>query len=233
MTAESSTLREWLDLLPGQAFFFTDEIPGWDTSLRTTLSRIAADPEHPVTRVARGFYCKRWHQDWPQEHQIALVDPHLGALHFAGIGTGPANWQALNMVGWTTQHPVTNDFGCLMRPPRSPWGHTTFVQRNNGRRAEMSWAEVALLEALRVFDKGDIEWLDAVEAIANGDHFGRLRYDAEVDAERLRWGAVGELRQPREFHERVDSLCSAMPPFSSFALWEARAITVHLVSSGW
>ena len=83
-------MREWLCLLPGQSFFFTDEIPGWAPSLRSTLARIAADTDHPVVRVAHGFYCKRWHQDWPAEWKIDFVDTHLGGIHFAGAGAGAA-----------------------------------------------------------------------------------------------------------------------------------------------
>lgn len=223
VTAESAALREWIDSLAGQSFFFTDEIPGWDASLRSTLARIAADPEHPLERVSRGFYCKRWHQDWPQDYQIDFVDPHLGSIHFAGQGAGPANWQALNLVGWTAQHPWRNDFCSLARPPRSPWGHTRFVQRSNGRRSELTWAEVTLLEALRNFDQSDIGWDHAAAMIASGDYLGRLRYDAEVESERLSWAAAGELRQPFAFHERTADLCSFMPPVDSFAAWSERA----------
>ena len=114
------------------------------------------------------------------------MDPYLGGLRFAGAGAGLANWQALNLVGWTAQHPRRNDFGCVGRPPRSPWGHTQFVHRSNDRRCELGWAEVTLLEALRMFDHSDLEWNAAVETVSSGDYFGRLRYDAEVDSERLR-----------------------------------------------
>ena len=216
-------MREWLDVQPGQTFFFTDDIPGWMPALRSTLTRIAADPEHPVVRVARGFYCKRWHESWPAEFKLDFVDPHLGGLHYAGAGAGAANWQALNLVGWTAQHPWRNDFSCVGRPPRSPWGHTQFVQRNNERRSELSWAEVTLLEALRMFDHGDLGWEPAVEMISSGHYFGRLRYDAQVDSRRLRWAAGGEARQPSIFHERADSLCSALPEFDSFEMWRSRA----------
>ena len=200
MSAGSVARREWLDEQPGQSFFFTDEIPGWAPALRSTLARIAADPVHPVVRVARGFYCKRWHESWPAEHRLDFVDPHLGALRFAGARAGPADWQALNLVGWTAQHPWRNDFGCVGRPPRSPWRHTQFVQRHNGRRRELSWAEVTLLEALRMFDHSDLDWDAAVEAASSGDYFGRLRYDAEVDNERLRWAAHGFTNMPTSKH---------------------------------
>ena len=210
-------------MLPGQSFFFTDEIPGWAPSLRSTLARIAADTDHPVVRVAHGFYCKRWHQDWLAEWKIDFVDTHLGGIHFAGAGAGAANLQALNLVGWTAQHPCRNDFGCLSRPPRSPWPHTRFVQRNNERRSDLSWAEITLLEAIRGFDMGDVDWAEAVAIVATGDYFGRLRYEAVVDKERLRWGADGELRQPGVFHDRVEAIFAAMPTRDSFAEWSARA----------
>ena len=190
--------------------------------MSSTLARVAADPEHPVVRVARGFYCKRWHEIWPAECRLDFVDPHLGALRCGGAGAGPANWQALNLVGWTAQHPWRNDFGCVGRPPRSAWGHTQFVQRSNGRRRELNWAEVTLLEALRMFDHSDLDWDAALDTVSSGDYFGRLRYDAEVDAERLRWAAVGEARQPGVFRERADSLCSALPSFDSFEMWRSR-----------
>lgn len=223
MTVESSALREWIDLLPGQSFFFTDEIPGWDASLRSTLGRIADDHEHPVVRVAHGFYCKRWHQDWPQGDQIDFVNLHLASLHFAGIGSGAANWNALNLVGWTAQHPARKDVACLSRPPKSPWMQTRFVERSNERRAELTWAEITLLEALRMFDRSDIDWDEAVEVITSGDYLSRLRYDAEVDSERLAWAAAGELRQPAVFHGRTDEICSAMPAIDSFADWRLRS----------
>ena len=223
MTVESSELRSWLDDLPGQSFFFTGEIPDWSPSLRATLTRIAADPDHPVVRVAYGFYCKRWHQDWPSESQIDYVDTHLGGVYFAGPGSGAAGWQALNMIGWTAQHPSLNDFCCLGRPPRSPWEHTRFVQRNNGRRSELNWAEVTLLEALRSFESSELDWDEASAFVASGDYLGRLRYDASVDSARLLWASQGELKQPAIFHGRTSELCSAMPAVDSFSAWSLRA----------
>ena len=176
-----------------------------------------------MVRVARGLCCKRWHESWPAEYRLDFVDPHLGALCFEGAGAGPANWQALNLVGWTAQHPWRNDFGCVGRPPRSPWGHAQFVQRHNGRRCELSWAEVTLLEALRMVDHSDLDWDAAMETASSVDYSGRLRYDAEVDSERLRWAAHGEALQPDVFRERADSLCSALPRFESFEMWRSRA----------
>ncbi|WP_419944083.1 hypothetical protein [Candidatus Poriferisodalis sp.] len=220
---ESAALRDWLDGLPGQAFFFTDEIPDWTSSLRSTLSRISADGDHPVVRVAHGFYCKRWHQDWPPEDRIDAVNVGLGSLHFGGTGAGAANWNALNLVGWTAQHPVRKDVCCLGRPPRSPWPHTRFVERLNERRADLTWAEVALLEALRLFDYSNIDWDEAVGVIASGDYLCRLRYDAEVDRDRLRWAAEGERRQPHAFHARVAELCASIPEFDSLAAWRHRS----------
>ena len=215
-------MREWLDEQPGQSFFFTGEIPGWAPALRSTLARVAADPGHPVVRVARGLCCKRWHESWPAHYRLDFVDSHLGALRFASAGAGPANWQALNLVGWTAQHRWRNDFGCVARPPRSPWRHTRFVQRSKERCRELSWAEVTLLEALRMFDHSDLDWDAALETVSCGEYLGRLRYDAEVDSERLRWAAHGEARQPNAFRERADSLCSALPRFDSFETWRSR-----------
>ena len=223
MSTESSALREWLGLLPGQSFFFTDEIPGWAPSLRSTLARIAADTDHPVVRVAHGFYCKRWHQDWPAEWKIDFVNTRLACLHFAGGGAGAANWNALNLVGWTAQHPVRKDFSCFGRPPRSPWSHTRFVQRLNERRADLTWAEITLLEALRMFDHSDLDWDEAAGVIISGDYLSRLRYDAEVERDRLQWGSDGEVRQPAAFHDRVSELCAAIPAYDSFEAWRLRA----------
>ena len=225
--AESAELRRWIDELPGQSFFFTHEIPGWDPSLRFTLTRIAADPCHPVARVAHGFYCKRWHQNWPTEDQIDAVNTRLASLYMVGRGGGAANWNALNLVGWTAQHPWRKDVSCLGRPPKSPWEHTRFVQRNNERRSELSWAEITLLEALRMFDHSDLEWAEAVEVITSGDYLGRLRFNAEVAGERLRWGAIGEIRQPAAFHERVEQLCAVLPAQDSFTAWQSRLTTGH------
>lgn len=219
---ESAALRDWLDGLPGQSFFFTDEIPDWTSSLRSTLSRISADCDHPVVRVAHGFYCKRWHQDWPPQDRIDAVNVGFASLHFAGAGAGAANWNALNQVGWTAQHPARKDVCCFGKPPRSPWPHTRFVERLNERRADLTWAEVALLEALRLFDYSDIDWDEAVGIIASGDYLGRLRYDAEVDRDRLHWAAEGERRQPHVFHARAAELCASIPEFDSLEAWRQR-----------
>lgn len=224
VTVESSELRDWLDGLPGQAFFFTGDIPGWSSSLRSTLARIAAEPDHPVVQVAYGFYCKRWDQSWPAESRIPAVNTRLASLHYAGLGAGAANWNALNLVGWTAQHPCRKDVSCVGRAPRSPWGHTRFVQRSNQRRADLSWAEVTLIEALRMFEHSDLGWAEAVGVIASGDYLGRIRYDAEVDRERLLWGSQGEAKQPAAFHDRAEELGEFMPPFDSFADWRQRMI---------
>lgn len=222
MTKAAEELRAWIDLLPGQSFFFTDEIPEWESSLRFTLGRIAADAEHPVMRVSHGFYCKRWHQDWPAEHQIDYVSTRRAALHFAGAGAGAANLNALNLVGWTAQHPALKDICCSCRPPPSPWGHTRFVQRLNERRNDLTWAEITLLEALRLFELSDLDWGDAVGVISSGDYLGRLRGGAEVDSERVLWASEGETRQPRTFHDRARELCSVIPPHDSFNAWRSR-----------
>ena len=231
MSDEAVELRVWIDQLPAQSFFFTDEIPGWSPSLRFTLARIATDPAHPLVRVSRGFFCKCWHQDSSPQDQARTVNVRLASLYLAGEGGGAASWNALNLVGWTAQHPRRKDVGCVGRPPRSPWEHTRFVQRNNERRRELSWAEVTLLEAVRMFESGDLDWDEAVEVITSGDYLGRLRYGAEVDTERFRWGAEGEIRQPNAFHSRVEDLSASMPDHDSFVDWRARAVLAKPLSA--
>ena len=223
----AADVRTWIDEQPAQTFFYADEIPGWSPAARSLMTRIAADPEHPVVRVARGFYCKRWHQDWAVEDRCKIADEVLGGLCYAGIGGGMADWQALNKVGWTNQVPCVHHFCCVGRPPTTPWPHTRFVQRNNERRTELTWAEVTLLEALRMFRRADIGWDKATELVVSGTYLGRLRYGAEVDRDRFVWGAAGELRQPAEFHDRVMSLAAVMPAHDSWDAWYVRFASVN------
>ncbi len=212
----AARLRSWLDSLPAQTFFFAGEIPDRTSATLSALSRAAADPDHPVARIAHGFYCKQWHQDWPAEERLAVVNEELGALVYAGVGSGPSNWNALNLVGWTAQHPWRKDYSSLTPPRRSPWTARRFVARSNERRAGMSWAEVALLEAARMFDWCDLERDEAIDVIASGDYLYRLRYDAAVDRDRFVWGAAGENNRPAWFHTLIGDLAEAMPAHDAF-----------------
>lgn len=207
MARSRSEAREWIDSLPGGAFFFTSEVPGAPVSVKPLLSRLAADPEHPVERQMRGFYCKTWSEDDP----VPFVDRNAGALRLAGTGGGAAGLFAVNRARWTYQHPCRHDFAVMGRPPVSPWPTVRFRRRSNLHRDALSPAEVTLLEAVRYFDRSDpIPWGDAVAAVRDGNvghslgHLGVLRADA------ISWVADGENGMTPVFHDRISEVCDAL-----------------------
>ena len=207
MARSRSEAREWIDSLPAGAFFFASEVPGESVSVKPLLSRLAADPGHPVERQMRGFYCKAWSDDDP----VPFVDRNLGALRLAGPGGGGAGLFAVNRARWTYQHPCRHDFAVMGRPPVSPWPTVRFRRRSNLRRDVRSPAEVTLLEAVRYFDRSDpIPWGEAVDTVRTGnaeqsmEHLGMLRADA------IMWAAEGEHGMAPLFHDRVSEVCGAL-----------------------
>ena len=207
MARRRSQARAWIESLPGGAFFFASEVPGEPATVKPLLSRLAADPTHPVQRQMRGFYCKAWGEDEPSP----LVDRVSGALKLAGVGGGGAGLFAVNRAGWTYQRPVRSDFAVMGRPPKSPWPTVRFRRRSNLRREALSSPEITLLEAVRHFDRAaPIEWDEAVAAVHAGmvernlSRGGRLRPDA------ISWVAENERGAPAAFHDRIAEVCDAL-----------------------
>lgn len=207
MARGRSQAREWIESLASGAFFFTSEVPGEPATVKPLLSRLAADPAHPVQRQMRGFYCKAWSEEEPSP----LVNRVSGALKLAGAGGGGAGLFAVNRAGWTYQRPSRSDFAVMGRPPKSPWPTVRFRRRSNMRRQALGPAEVTLIEAVRRFDRAaPIGWDEALATVQSGmvernlNRGGRLRPNA------ISWVAQNELGAPAAFHNRIAEVCDAL-----------------------
>ena len=209
MAWATSQARAWVDALPGGAFFFASEVPGRPSVVRPLLSRLAADETHPVERQMQGFYAKLWHAD--DDPPVPYADKVAGALKLAGPGGGGALAFALHRVGWTSQVPCRYDFATLGRTPTSPWRHVRFRRRSNGERAQLAWAEVTLLEAIRSFGWVPcVAWPEALESLEDGRCQQRLGPGATLRGDKLVRAARFEQGQPREFYRRVRGAAEAL-----------------------
>ena len=207
MARKRSEAREWIEALPGGAYFFASEVPGSAATVKPLLSRLAADLEHPVERQMRGFYYMRWGQDG----KTALVNRVGGALKLVGAGGGGAGLFAVNRARWTYQHPCRYDFAVMGRPPASPWPTVRFRRRSNLRRDVLTTPEVTLIEAVRYYDRAaPIPWDEAMESVRDGTTARNLSRSGHLRPDALRWAAEHERCQPAAFHDRISEACDAL-----------------------
>ncbi len=156
MPADISTaeaVRRWVDEAPASSILDARDVPsGPCNAARVELSRLASDPESPVSFVRRHVY-------WKGEYAKNSWDDALGepvdfvaaAFHVAGPGAGLAGFSAARVFGWTHQMLVSPEVAVVGRPPRGFEDHVLFHSRKNAARRLLPAHEVALLEATMGF----------------------------------------------------------------------------------
>lgn len=161
---------------PGN-FVRVDHLPGSRAAASCAVSR--AHKAGDLVPILKGLYFKgtktRYGMTRPTAEQIALQV--LGQ-----VGAGPVGVSAARAFGLTTQIPAEPTFSVAGPVPTV---HGVKVsKRNNMRRRDLKWTEVALLELLR----GDWEqtvdngWESLVAAADDAIRDGRVRLHRVGDA---------------------------------------------------
>lgn len=160
-------VRSWAEQLPVGALFDLDEIQEVfpDKSreaIKMALGRLRNGDDPLVARVVHGVYCRRRlgsraRTPIPVEARRALP------WRIAGPGAGSTGPDVINMFGWSTQVSPRQWIAVVGRPPQFDGYGVVFKGRSNERRLGLSWQEVSLLEAVRVFDTwAESEWEEAL-----------------------------------------------------------------------
>jgi len=167
--------------------------------VEVALSRLAAS-EARLVRVRRGLYWRppnsRFGKAKPRPFDVAIEVARASCR-----GVGPAGWTALRALGLTTQVPVKEELAVSGAPPSRVPG-VIFHSRSNPDRADLSYFEIAALEALRTGPMpGSEEWSKAVRSIA-----------ALVADRRIRWNRLhrASANEPPRVRASVAALHSAI-----------------------
>lgn len=187
-TITEPSTREWIDSLPFETYFWSRDVPGNPSSVSATLSRLAADPgSSSVQRVAHGLYWRCYPEGHPFHGRRPLTSDV--SLIYAGPGAGYAGWHAVFGLGWAHQALRYPHFAVLDKRLRPPRPRTRYVRRRNPRRAELSWLEVSVLEALSMLDFVEYPWERCMKRLADGTSSAVIRGWDGLCSERLVWAA--------------------------------------------
>lgn len=200
LNTQSEQVRDWVAALaPGTLFHF-NEAPGTSDVKRQTLACLVSEPCSRLKRVASDFY--HWTSLLDADGAwVGLVDRStVTRVHLRDRpGCGWAWTTAASKVGLVPNESVALFVAVLQDKdghiPQSPMRRVRYLRRGNYRRAELNWAEVSVLEALRSGRWcGDVS-PDGIERrsmfwFTRNPHWGN--YGDLVNVERLRWAAEGE-----------------------------------------
>ena len=215
MATASAKARAWIDQLDSGEFFFPSEVPGPRAAVYPLLSRLAADPDHPVQREQKGLYTKMWSDREPRRRRIS--DRVRGAFKLAGEGGGGASLFALNRFGWSWQIPSRYDFAVLGKPPTSPWPKIVFLQRSNQRRRSLRVGEVSLMEAIRFYGRIDSRpWSEVIDGIESGLMHRRAQLaPSRLRPDMIEWAFEGERNLSVPCRRRAADVCAALHRFET------------------
>lgn len=188
-----------LAALPAGTFVRHGDLPGTSSAASCALSRAQSAGE--VVQIRKGLFFKgvktRYGMTRPNAEAIALAV--LGPT-----GVGPTGISAARALGLTTQVPAKPAFTVAGPVPTSVPG-VEISKRNNMRRRELRFTEIALLELLR----GDWEyavdggWDALVSATSSA------RASGAVDIEAVQTAVDGE-RSPAARHN-LQLLLAGLP----------------------
>ena len=169
MSSRNET-RQWLEALAPLSLFEPKDVPGPPTTVRSLLSRLAAQPTTSgIERVHRGLYFKQ--DEWPGIDYNAN-DVVRAACRIAGPGCGMTGYTALNQLGWVWQVPTAVYLITAVdkqpTTPLLPWVKWQYLA-DAKHRLELSVAECTMLEAARLAGGGGVErdWNELLGEIAN------------------------------------------------------------------
>lgn len=190
-----------LEEIPSGRFVHLNDLPGSSTARSCALSR--ARKAGTVLPIRNGLYFKgvktRYGMTRPSSEDIA-------AAVLGNVGVGPTGVSAARALGLTTQVPARPTLTIAGAAVPTSVPGVTVSKRNNMRRRNLRYAEIALIELLR----GDWErtvdggWPALVAAAVAAVRDGDINKEAVSDA-------IGAERSPaaRENYERLAAGLSA------------------------
>ncbi len=189
--------REQVMEAPLGAWLRTADLGGGNAA-EQLLSRLARDPKGPVVRAAKGLYYKSGPAD--PVFGKRKPSPVAVAVEVAkGQGVGPAGASAVAYLGLTTQIAPRPVLAVVGAAPTGVSG-VEWQTRNNLTRAQLGFADVAVVEVLSLYPYGvETEWSEVVARIAD------LRDRGMIDLDRIRTAVAWERRKP-ELRENLERL---------------------------
>jgi hypothetical protein len=182
-----SELRTTIENAPVGSWFSIADCGG--RAADQTLSRMARDPKVPLVRAAKGLY---YRTDQPDRYLgKRSPSPVETARRVAvGRGVGPAGATAASFLGLTTQVAPIAVLTVSGTPPVGVDG-VVWCVRKNPRRADLDFAEVAVVEVLATFPYGvEADWERVVSRISG------LVARSEISIARIRDAVRFERRSP-------------------------------------
>jgi len=193
----SEPVRKRIDQMPEGSWLRPSDFGGGNR-VEQALSRAARDPQGSVVRAAKGLYFKGGEAD--PYFGKRLPSPVETAVQVArGLGVGPAGPAAAAFLGLTTQVAPTVSLTVVGNPPTGVRG-VKWEVRKNPLRAQLNYAEVAVVEMLSLFPHGvEASWDEVVRRIE------QLRAKRTISLGRLEEVIANERRKPR-LRENFDRL---------------------------
>jgi hypothetical protein len=193
----STALRELVMDTPKGAWLRPGDLGGGNRA-EQILSRLARDPNGPVVRAAKGLYFTSGPAD-PVFGKRKPSPVEVASEVAKGQGVGPAGASAAAYLGLTTQvapRPVL----AVVGPAPTGVAGVEWQTRNNVARAQLNFAEVALVELLAVYPYGvEAEWPEVVARVAD------LREAGRIDVDRVATVGASERRKP-QLQENLERL---------------------------
>ena len=183
-----SAVRERIEKAPEGTWFRPSELGGGN-SVEQLLSRLARDPDGPLVRAAKGLYFKCGTPD--QFFGKRAPSPVETAVQVArGQGVGPAGPAAAAFLGLTTQVAPKPALTVVGTPPAGVDG-VRWEVRKNPLRAQLNYAEVAVVEMLSLFPyAAEADWDEVVSRI------DALRATHKINLDRISKVVANERRKP-------------------------------------
>jgi hypothetical protein len=196
-----------LEGVPAGSFVHVDTLPGSRGAASSAASR--AHKRGDLIPIRKGLYWKgtrtRYGMTRPPSEAAAVEI--LG-----GVGVGPTGHTAARALGLTTQLPATPALTVAGPVPTSVPG-VRVSRRNNMRRRELSYTEIALLELLRGSWESVVEggWDALVAATAAAAERGSVRLDKLASAVTGEHSPTARDNFARLVHDLPDRLTAALP----------------------
>ena len=200
--------------VPSGSFVHVDTLPGSRGAASSAASR--AHKHGDLIPIRKGLYWKgtrtRYGMTRPSSEAIAVEV--LGR-----VGVGPSGHTAARTLGLTTQLPATPALTVAGPVPTSVPG-VRVSRRNNMRRRELTYTEIALLELLRGSWESVVEggWDALVAATADATERGTLRLDhvaSAVEGEHSPTARVNYARVANDVQNRIRAALPVDPEQAS------------------
>lgn len=200
--------RRWVYDLPPDTLFWSAEAPGEPPIRNEVLSKLTHGDKPMLERVAFGLYYKRLQPNKNSTIELSPAKLWITALGWlAGDGGGLANLIALNRFQWTAQSPCTYAVATLKRrPPTTSIAPAEWVYRNTPHRSGLTWGEVSLLEAVRMWLPGyKFPWEYVIASVYDGFFLYRFPQDIVIRSDAFA-AAI-----PHEKPTRLEARCWSIP----------------------